>query len=84
MWAAGTDYTRDASIGPSSISHAAELLRKLRSTLRFMLANVTNANPLPLREAELTLVERYILHELSMLQQTAQEGYEEFTFNKGE
>jgi isoleucyl-tRNA synthetase len=56
VWAAGTDYTRDASIGPSSISHAAELLRKLRSTLRFMLANTANATPLPLDRAELTLV----------------------------
>ncbi|BEI97092.1 hypothetical protein CcaverHIS631_0206810 [Cutaneotrichosporon cavernicola] len=82
LWAAGTDYTRDASIGPSSISHAAEVLRKLRSTLRFMLANTANATPLPLEEAGLTLVERYILHELSTLEQVVREAYEDFTFNK--
>ncbi|GMK54006.1 hypothetical protein CspeluHIS016_0105920 [Cutaneotrichosporon spelunceum] len=82
VWAAGTDYTRDASIGPSSISHAAELLRKLRSTLRFMLANTANATTPPVEEAQLTLVDRYVLHELSTLEHMAREAYEDFTFNK--
>ncbi|CAK9784570.1 mitochondrial putative Isoleucyl-tRNA synthetase [Cutaneotrichosporon oleaginosum] len=82
VWAAGADYTRDASIGPSSISHAAEVLRKLRSTLRFMLANTASATPLPLERVQLTLVERYVLHELSTLEQAARAAYNDFTFNK--
>lgn len=94
VWAAGIDYTRDASIGPTSISHAAEILRKLRSALRFILGNIGTAKPLPLSEVELSLVsglkcgadhevERYVLHELQSLQNMAVEGYDEFIFNKG-
>lgn len=38
-WAASVDYTRDVSIGPSAIKHASETLRKIRSAMRFLLAN---------------------------------------------
>jgi isoleucyl-tRNA synthetase len=56
VWAAGVDYTRDNSIGPSSISAAAEQLRKLRSALRFMLGNTATAPSLSLSEVQLSLV----------------------------
>lgn len=45
LWAASVDYSRDVSMGPSAISHAAEALRKIRSSLRFMLAYSTQAGP---------------------------------------
>lgn len=44
LWAASVDYTRDVSMGPSAITHAAESLRKMRSALRFVLANAVNAD----------------------------------------
>lgn len=56
MWVAGVDYTRDASIGPTSISTAAELLRKMRSSLRFMVGNTAGEKPLPANEVDLTIV----------------------------
>jgi isoleucyl-tRNA synthetase len=58
IWAAGIDYTRDASIGPTSISHAAEILRKLRSALRFILGNASVSQPKPLDQVHLNLVGR--------------------------
>lgn len=56
MWVAGVDYTRDASIGPSSISTAAELLRKMRSSLRFMVGNTAGQSPRPPHDMRLTIV----------------------------
>jgi isoleucyl-tRNA synthetase len=41
VWAASVDYTRDVSIGPSAIKHASETLRKIRSAMRFLLANTS-------------------------------------------
>lgn len=88
VWAAGVDYTRDCSIGPNSISMASELLRKLRSALRFMVGNVantaTNETPLPLDQVTLSPMDEYVLAELEQLESTAREAYDEYTFNKGE
>lgn len=88
VWAAGVDYTRDCSIGPNSISMASELLRKLRSALRFMVGNVANTEtketPLPLDQVTLSPMDEYVLAELEQLERTAREAYDEYTFNKGE
>ncbi len=37
LWVAGTDYSRDISIGPKTIESTAETLRVIRSAARFML-----------------------------------------------
>ncbi|WWC70979.1 uncharacterized protein I206_104932 [Kwoniella pini CBS 10737] len=81
---ASVDYTNDASIGPTSISNATENMRKLRNTLRFLLANTTNAESQELGDVTLRPVDRYILHELSSLENLAQGAYDSHTFNKAE
>jgi isoleucyl-tRNA synthetase len=50
LWAASVDYTRDVSMGPSAVTHAAESLRKIRNAMRFILANKSDS------EGELSLV----------------------------
>ncbi|KAK8858784.1 isoleucine-tRNA ligase [Kwoniella newhampshirensis] len=55
LWAASVDYTNDSSIGPSSISHASEAIRKLRSTTRFLLANTADSQLQSPRDAPLRL-----------------------------
>nr|XP_019012976.1 isoleucine-tRNA ligase [Kwoniella pini CBS 10737]OCF51757.1 isoleucine-tRNA ligase [Kwoniella pini CBS 10737] len=82
LWVASVDYTNDASIGPTSISNATENMRKLRNTLRFLLANTTNAESQELGDVTLRPVDRYILHELSSLENLAQGAYDSHTFNK--
>lgn len=88
VWTAGVDYTRDCSIGPNTISMASELLRKLRSALRFMVGNVANTaveeKPLLLDQVALSPMDEYVLAELEVLERTAREAYDEYTFNKGE
>ena len=55
LWAASVDYTKDASIGPAALAHAAETLRKLRSVVRYILGNV----PRPDEPAILARDEKY-------------------------
>ncbi|WOO76802.1 Isoleucine--tRNA ligase [Vanrija pseudolonga] len=82
VWAAGVDYTRDASIGPSSIEHASELLRKLRSSMRFIIGNTSRAPPPALADVELSIAERYILHLLNQLEVDVESAYDQFAFNR--
>jgi isoleucyl-tRNA synthetase len=93
VWAASVDYTRDVSIGPNAIKHASESLRKIRSAMRFLLANTSGETARALSEVELGPVSRkgdadrqlelYILHELSQLEAQAIASYDVFAFNKG-
>jgi isoleucyl-tRNA synthetase len=53
VWAASVDYTRDVSIGPNAIKHASESLRKVRSAMRFLLANTSGEQPRHVSEVEL-------------------------------
>lgn len=39
LWAAAVDYTSDASIGSTSLSAAAEKMRKIRNVMKFLLGN---------------------------------------------
>ena len=93
------DYTRDVSIGPSSIGHAAEGLRKIRSALRFLLANVEAQEVPELEQVTLNLVsetspligsysnskiDQHVLNEFSQVESTVAEAYDSFAFNRGE
>ncbi|KAM0753694.1 isoleucyl-tRNA synthetase [Meredithblackwellia eburnea MCA 4105] len=82
FWVASVDYTRDVPIGPSILSQTFEGLRKIRNTARFLLGNLNGARIHQFALPDLGLIERYILHELATLDQTAREGYDTFTFNK--
>lgn len=61
IWAAFVEYSRDVSIGPSSISQSAEVLRKLRNTMRFLIANAATdrENRVPLADVQISLVRRH-------------------------
>jgi isoleucyl-tRNA synthetase len=39
LWAATVEYWRDMSIGPTVLAQAAESMRKIRNTARFLLGN---------------------------------------------
>lgn len=89
LWAARGDYTADIPVGTLIVKHASEALRKLRNTARFMLANLPTpsesdasgkAFPLPKQREEMTLLDRYILHQLYTLDQTCQSAYDSFDF----
>jgi len=40
LWAATVEYWRDMSIGPTILAQAAESLRKIRNSARFILGNI--------------------------------------------
>ncbi|CEH11816.1 isoleucyl-trna synthetase [Ceraceosorus bombacis] len=80
FWAASADYTRSVPIGTLIIKHADQALRKIRNTARFMLANISTAEIPSLEDVELSLLNRYMLHEMYVLDRDVRTAYETFDF----
>jgi isoleucyl-tRNA synthetase len=47
LWAVSTQYSGDVSISTTSLKQAAELLRKLRMTARFLLGSLQDVPNIP-------------------------------------
>jgi len=68
LWVMMSDTTEDLRIGPEILKQQAELYRKLRNTLRWVLgslAGYTEAEAVPV--ADMPELERYILHRMTEL-----------------
>jgi isoleucyl-tRNA synthetase len=70
LWTMNSDVTEDLRIGPEILKQQAELYRRLRNTLRWLLGGLDGfdeAERVP--EAELPELERWVLHRLAELDQ---------------
>ncbi|KAF7300647.1 hypothetical protein HMN09_00950200 [Mycena chlorophos] len=85
-WIGSVDYWNDTFLGPVVLKQAAENVRKLRNSARFILGNIgsveTRATMERVPQAEMGLVERYVMNELYLLEKTALEGYSQYNFAK--
>ncbi|KAJ7637112.1 isoleucyl-tRNA synthetase [Roridomyces roridus] len=86
FWVGTVDYWNDTFLGPVVLSQAAEGVRKIRNSARFILGNVgnvqTRASMKKVVQEDMGLAERYVMHELYALEQTALEGYNQYNFAK--
>jgi len=86
LWAATVEYWRDMSIGSKILEQTAESLRKIRNSARFILGNVgdsaTRAKCGLVSKDQLGLVDRYVMHQLYELEQTAFSSYAQYNFPK--
>ncbi|PVG04524.1 isoleucyl-tRNA synthetase [Serendipita vermifera] len=83
LWAVSTQYSGDVSISTTSLKQAAELLRKLRMTARFLLGSLQDVPNIPtIPHTELSLLDRYVLHELWALSTVSQKAYNRFAFHE--
>ncbi|KAF8067764.1 tRNA synthetases class I-domain-containing protein [Lyophyllum atratum] len=86
LWAATVEYWRDMSIGPTVLAQANESMRKIRNSARFMLGNIgdeeTRRQLERVPREEMGLAERYVMHELYNLEQTALREYSSYNFPK--
>ncbi|KZP15924.1 isoleucyl-tRNA synthetase [Athelia psychrophila] len=86
FWAATVDYWSDMSIGPTVLNQAAESLRKIRNSARFILGNIGDEEGQRQFERvgrdKMGIAERHVMHELYRLEQVALEGYSSYNFPK--
>jgi isoleucyl-tRNA synthetase len=83
LWAANSDFTEDLRIGPEIIKASVDSYRRLRNTIRFMLANLSGLEESEhLPAAERPELERFVLARLAELDREVREGYGNYDFNR--
>ncbi|HKX64393.1 MAG TPA: isoleucine--tRNA ligase [Rhizomicrobium sp.] len=81
LWAASSDFTEDLRIGQDIIKANVEAYRRLRNTIRFMLANLSGFDEKERIEfSKMPELERYMLARLAELDAIVRKGYENFDF----
>jgi isoleucyl-tRNA synthetase len=83
LWVASSDFTEDLRIGPEIIKGTVDGYRRLRNTIRFMLANLAGFDAeerLPFEE--MPELERWVLARLAQIDAGVRNGYAEFDYNR--
>ncbi|HSR01616.1 MAG TPA: class I tRNA ligase family protein, partial [Methylophilaceae bacterium] len=84
LWVASTDYSGELTISDEILKRVADSYRKIRNTLRFLLANVDDfdvkTHSMPYEE--LLELDRYALGMLSDLTNSCKAAYESFELHK--
>jgi isoleucyl-tRNA synthetase len=82
LWAASADFTADLRIGQDVIQASADAYRRLRNTIRFMLANLAGFDEAErVDHAKMPELERYMLARVAELDTLVRHGYEHFDYN---
>ncbi|KAK9835222.1 hypothetical protein WJX81_006819 [Elliptochloris bilobata] len=82
LWVASVDYSGDVLMGPNILSQVADVYRKLRFTLRFLLGNLPDFDPAAhaLPHADLPAVDRFTLAQFAALLDDAAAAYDGYQF----
>ncbi len=73
LWVVNSDVSEDLRIGPEILKQQAELYRRLRNTLRWLLGGVAGFEPAEaMGDADLPELERWVLHRLAELDRRIQ------------
>ena len=84
LWVAGSDYTKDITIGSEVLREVTTVLRRLRSITKLLLGVLDDFDPAHLVQYEhLTQLDRMALLHISKVNQLTRERYEVYDFSKG-
>ncbi|HRJ61624.1 MAG TPA: isoleucine--tRNA ligase, partial [Azospirillaceae bacterium] len=82
LWVVGTDYTEDQRIGPEIIKYQADLYRRLRNTLRYLLGALDGYTADErLDAAKMPELERWVLHRLAEVNEVVRAGMDSYDFH---
>ncbi|MDP3707921.1 MAG: class I tRNA ligase family protein, partial [Polaromonas sp.] len=83
LWCASTDYSGDLGIDDKILARVVDAYRRIRNTLRFLMANVSDFDPI--KDAvpfdELLEIDRYALSRAAQLQADILAHYEVYEFH---
>ncbi|XP_027333502.1 isoleucine--tRNA ligase, chloroplastic/mitochondrial isoform X2 [Abrus precatorius] len=83
LWVSSVDYTGDVMIGPQILRQMSEIYRKLRGTLRYLLANLHDWNTkCTVPYHELPRIDQHALFQLENVVKNIQGNYENYQFFK--
>ncbi len=83
LWVASTDYSGELTISDEILKRVAEGYRRIRNTLRFLLANLADfdASKHLLKPADMLSIDRYALYLADKLQSDITADYERYEFH---
>ena len=82
LWVIGSDYAEDLRIGPEIIKQQADLYRRLRNTLRFLLGNLHGFNEAEqVPSEELPELELWVLDRLWRINRSLEKTCDDFQFH---
>jgi isoleucyl-tRNA synthetase len=82
LWVASSDFTQDIRMGTDIIQASVDGYRRLRNTIRFMLANLSGFDDREkVTREEMPELERYMLAQLAELDVLVRNGYTKYDFN---
>lgn len=83
LWVASTDYSGELSISDEILKRVTESYRRIRNTLRFLLSNTADFDPLKDAVAidDLLEVDRYAIASMKALQEEIMAHYDRFEFH---
>lgn len=82
LWTAATDYSGDLGLDDKILARVVDAYRRIRNTLRFLLANTSDFDPAQaVPAAELLEVDRYALARAAQLQADILAHYERYEFH---
>jgi len=83
LWVASTDYSGELAISDEILKRVVESYRRLRNTLRFLLANTSDFDPAKdlLPVAEWVEIDRYALAMTRAMAAECEGGYKKFEFH---
>jgi isoleucyl-tRNA synthetase len=82
LWTASSEYQQEIRVSKEILARVAEAYRKLRNTMRYLLANLYDFDPATdlVPQGELEEVDRYILARYAGVAQRILVGYEEYEY----
>lgn len=83
LWVSSVDYTADVRISDSILKQIAEVYRKIRNTMRFLLGNLADFDPKRdvVAHGEMEELERYVLSKLQQLVKRVNAAYDSYEFH---
>ena len=83
MWIASTDYTGEMTVSDEILKRSADSYRRIRNTMRFMLANTAGFNPKEhqLDGNELLDLDKWIITKTAEIQSQVIESYDNYNFH---
>ena len=83
LWVSSVDYEADVRVSMDILNQVSEVYRKIRNTMRFLIANTEDFNPETDRVAyeDLRSVDKYMVVRLNQtIKEIREEGYEKYNF----
>jgi isoleucyl-tRNA synthetase len=85
LWVASTDYSGEMSISDEILKRTADAYRRIRNTLRFLLANLNGFDPAQnlVAAEDMLALDRWLVAQTAELQQDLVQVYDQYQFHVG-